>query len=150
MEVPFIGGCGGFLKQTIIAVVLVGTASVLAHLYAVAQSYYPVVRVQTPEGLVVTAVHEPTSERGACAAANERFLAPFKSMCTDCRVIAARCERETADIGAQLLGAAAAAQHRVVAPGLQMAIDGPDAAVKLTCEEIARATRGQAHCLPPG
>jgi hypothetical protein len=138
------------VKKTVIALVLVGVASVLAHLHVVAQSYYPVVRVTSPEGLVFTAVHEPTAERGECAAANERFLAPFKSMCTDCRVVVARCERELQGVEAALTEGKSIPHHRIFAPGVQMAIVGPQEAASLSCDQIARSAIAQGiRCVPP-
>jgi hypothetical protein len=139
------------VKQTIIAIVLVGATSALAHLHVVAQTYYPVVRVVTPEGLVLTAVHEPTSERAECAAANGEFLAPFKTMCKDCRVVTARCERALAGFEAELGAGTTIGQHRISAPGvLNLAIDGPLEIAQLTCNEIARARfGGDIRCVPP-
>ncbi len=137
------------MKQAITALLLVAVASVLGHLHVTAQSYYPVVRVATPDGLVFTAVHDATSERGACAAANERFLAPFKSMCIDCRVVAARCERELQGAEAAL-GEGRSPHHRIFAPGLQVAIAGPEQAASLSCGHIARSGDAQGvRCVPP-
>ena len=138
------------VKQALIAIVLVGTASALAHLHVMAQSYYPVVRVASPDGLVFVAVHEPTSERAACAVTNSEFLAPFKSLCADCKVVAARCERELGSFEAALNLGRAVPHHLVSAPGLQLAITGPDEIARMTCDHIARAAAGRdVRCLPP-
>lgn len=115
-----------------------------------AQSYYPVVRVASPDGLVFTAVHEATSERGECAAANERFLAPFKSMCSDCRVVPARCERELQGAEAALSAGKSIPHHRIFAPGLQVSIAGPEEAASFSCRQIAGGGSAQGvRCLPP-
>jgi len=138
------------MKQAITAVLLVGAASVLAHLHVVAQRYYPVVRIESPEGLVFTAVHEATSERSLCAATNDRFLTPFKSMCSDCRVIAARCERELQGMEAALNDGTSIPYHRIFAPGLQVAIAGPAEEAGRSCDLIARGGFGQGvRCVPP-
>jgi hypothetical protein len=138
------------VKQAITAVLLIAVASVLGHLHVTAQSYYPVVRVSSPDGLVFTAVHEATSERGACAAANERFLAPLKAMCSECRVVAARCERELQGVEAALSDGKSIPHHRIFAPGVQVAIVGPEQAAGLSCGEIARSGGAQGvRCVPP-
>ena len=137
------------MKQVVTALLLIAAASVLAHLHVTAQTYYPVVRVSSPEGLVFTAVHEPTSERGACAAANERFLAPLKSMCSECRVVAARCERELEGAEAAL-SVGKSPHHRIFAPGVQVAIVGPDEAASLSCSQIERTGGAPGvRCVPP-
>ena len=149
------GGCsltrgGSALKQAIVAIVLLGTASVLAHLYVVAQTYYPVVRVASPEGLVFTAVHDATSERSSCATANSDFLAPFKSMCPECKVVAARCERELDGFESSLMSGKALPHPLVSAPGFHMAITGPDEVAQSACDHIARsASAGEVRCLAP-
>src|SRR5687767_12784026 len=147
------GGFRDLMKQAVIALVLIGAASVFAHLPVVAQTYYPVVRVTSPEGLAFTAVHEPTSDREACGVANETFLAPFKAMCDGCRVETARCERELEGLAAALSDGKSIPHHRVLAPGLHVAIEGPDAAAGLGCDYIARGLIAQGipsvACLPP-
>jgi hypothetical protein len=144
-------GFRGLVKQALIAVLLVGVASALAHLHVVAQSYYPVVQVKSPEGLVFTAVQDATSERGDCAAANHRFLAPFKSMCSDCRVMVARCERELQGVEAALSNGKSIPHHQISAPGLHLAIAGPEAAASSSCNHIARSSTDQRtlRCVPP-
>lgn len=138
------------MKQALIAAVLIGVASVLAHLHVVAQTYYPVVRVQSPEGLVFTAVHEPTSERAACAVANGEFLAPFKNMCPDCKVVAARCERELDSFEDAITRQAGIPYPLVFAPGVKLAIAGPGDVARATCDEIERtAPRRDVRCVPP-
>src|SRR5437588_12089531 len=81
-------------KKVFMAVVVVGLASVVAHLYVQRQVYYPVVRLNLPDGLSIAAVLPETKERKACGAANDRFVAPFKQTCKDCKIAMARCERQ--------------------------------------------------------
>jgi hypothetical protein len=141
------------MKHTITAVLLVGAASVLAHLHAVALTYYPVVHVQSPEGLTFVAVHEPTGERAACGEANDRFLAPFKAMCKECRVVAARCARELQGDELALRDGRPMAHHRVLAPGLSVAIAGPHEVASLGCRDIVSKLAAEGipsvACLPP-
>jgi hypothetical protein len=125
------------MKQAIIALVLIGIGSWLAHLHVVSQLYYPVVRLSSPEGLTYTAVQDSTNERQACGAANERFLGPVKELCKQCKVAFARCERQLEGLELALLDGVPLPHHRVFAPGIRVAIVGLPESAKTTCEFIA-------------
>ena len=125
------------MKQAIIAAVLIAAGAVLAHLHVVAQTYHPVVRLAAPDGLVYTALQDPTSERQACGEANERFIVPLRQHCKDCKVMVARCERELDGLERALYDGAPLPVHRVLSPGLRMAIAGPQPAAKSTCAFLA-------------
>ena len=66
------------MKQALIALLLIAVGSWLAHLHVASQTYYPVVRLTSPDGLVYTTVQDEVQERRACGAANDRFLKPIK------------------------------------------------------------------------
>ena len=125
------------MKQAIIALVLIGIGSWLAHLHVVSQLYYPVVQLSSPEGLTYTAVQDSTQARQACGAANERFLGPVKDRCKQCQVVLARCERRLEGLELALYDGVPLPHHRVFAPGIRMAIVGPLESAKTTCEYIA-------------
>lgn len=125
------------VKQVLIAIVLVAAAAVIAHYHVAAQTYYPVVQINSPEGLSYLAVMDPAAERQACGAANDRFLKPFKQMCEQCRIVYARCERELEGLEARLYNGAAVPHPEVDAPGLRMAIVGPADVAQKTCDYIA-------------
>ena len=131
------------MKKGIIAALLIAAGAVLAHMHVVAQTYYPVVHVTTPEGLKYTAVFDPTAERRACGAKNDRFVAPFKAMCKECEVVLARCERELDGLERAINEDKNIPYHRVHAPGLRVAISGPADMAKLGCDTIARGLAAQ-------
>ena len=141
------------MKQAIIALVLIAIGSWLAHLHVASQSYYPVVRLTSSDGLVYTTVQDDLHERRACGAANERFLKPIKEACKQCQVVFARCERKLEGLEAALANGTAVPHYQVFAPGLRIAIAGPAAAAKANCEYIAgdMVKRGQrsAACVFP-
>ena len=142
------------MKNIVIAAVLLGAAAVLANMYVVAQRYYPMVKVEAPEGLTYIAVQDATSERQACGSANDRFLTPIKASCKECRVVQARCERVVeGDQEKKLLEGTPSPNYLVVAPGLRMAIEGPDAPARRDCDFIAKdlVSRGVASvaCVYP-
>ena len=142
------------ILQVAVALVLVAIASALAHMHVQSQTYHPVVRLSSPDGLTYTAVQDPVAERRACGAANDRFLGPIKAACKACQVVYARCERKLEGLELALYGGSPLAQHRVVGPGLRMAIDGPADTAKAACEYLAddmvkRGVRAAA-CVVPG
>jgi hypothetical protein len=131
------------VKKAVIAALLIAAGAVLAHMHVVAQTYYPVVHVTTPEGLKYTAVFDRTDERRACGAKNDRFVAPFKAMCKECAVVLARCERELDGLELELAEGKSVPYHRIYAPGLRVAISGPADMAKLGCDTIARGLTAQ-------
>jgi hypothetical protein len=119
-----------------IALVLAGVSAWLAHLHVVAQIYHPVVRLASPDGLVFTAVQDAQSERRTCGKANDLFIDPVMQACENCQVVLARCERELH--GTELDIQEGRWLHPVVqSPGVRMAIEGPAAIARATCEQIA-------------
>jgi hypothetical protein len=124
-------------KRVIIGVVVVGIASAVAHLYVQSQVYYPVVRLHLPDGLSITAVLPETKERKACGMANDRFVAPFKQTCKDCKIAMARCERQLEGLELAMREGTPVAHPMVVARELRMAVMGPPEAAKAGCQIVA-------------
>lgn len=123
-------------RNIAIALVLGSVTAWLAHLHVLAQSYHPVVRLESPDGLVFTAVQDAKSERRTCGKANDLFIDPLLNACEKCKVLIARCERELH--GAELAIAEGKGKDPFVqSPGVRMAIEGPAAAARATCEQIA-------------
>ena len=122
------------MKQAILVIVLIGAGAWLAHLHVAAQTYHPVVQVLAPEGLTYTAVQDATSERSACGTANDRFLGPLKAQCKQCQVVYARCARSLEGLELSILEGSPIPHHLVYAPGLRIAIAGPAAMAKASCD----------------
>ena len=128
---------GRTIKQGLVALALVAVGSWLAYLHVASQTYHPVVRLASPDGLVYTTVQDEVHERRACGAANDRFLKPIKELCKECQVVFARCERKLEGLEAALADGAPVPHYQVFAPGLRIAIVGPAPAAKASCEFIA-------------
>lgn len=127
-----------------IGVVLAAAAGFVAHMHVVAQTYYPSVRVQAPEGLTYVVVQDERAERRECGAANERFLARIKQGCKECRILTARCTRELEEpLERDLYKATPVKYSTVVAPGMRMAIVGPQPLADKSCELIAQEAQKQ-------
>src|SRR3954447_23090946 len=125
-----------------IGVALAVIATFVAHLHVVAQTYYPTLRVQAPEGLTYVVVQDERSERLECGIANDRFLARIKLGCKDCKILAARCTRtleETLERDVYQTMKYAT----VVAPGVRMAVVGPQPLADTSCMLIAEAAKKQ-------
>jgi hypothetical protein len=120
-----------------VATVLLLAAGVLAHLHVAAQVYYPVVRMTSPDGLVMTALQDETDDRRRCGEANERFIAPMRAHCKDCKVAYARCARELDRMGATLFNGSPAPHFVMLSPGLRVAMEGPQHLARETCEFVA-------------
>ena len=124
-------------RNAVIAAALVAVSAWLGHLHVVAQTYHPVVRLSSPDGLVYTAVQDPKTERQACGAANARFLGPVKQSCKGCEVVIARCERQLEGFELDVYQGKQIPHHLVQGPGVRMAIEGPATAAKASCQQIA-------------
>ena len=125
-------------RNVVIGAVLIGVSAWLAHLHVVSQTYHPVVRLASPDGLTYTAVQDARHERQACGAANDRFLDPVKKGCKDCKVVIARCERELESFELAVHERRRIPHHVVSGPGVRMAIAGPEATARASCEQIVR------------
>jgi hypothetical protein len=68
---------------------------------------------------------------------NDRFIKPIRDHCKQCRVVYARCDRQLTGVEAALLEGQPLPHHIVFSPGLRMAIIGPDAPAKQSCDFIA-------------
>jgi hypothetical protein len=140
-------------RHAVVAAILIGVSVLLAHLHVVSQSYQPVVQLASPDGLVYTAVQDSTHERQECGAANDRFLAPVKEQCKQCRVVLARCEREVDGQEPSLYESRKIAHHVVTGPGVRLTISGPVETAKASCEQIAdqmvRSGLRSAACVSP-
>ena len=127
-----------------IGVVLAAAAGFVAHMHVVAQTYYPSVRVHSPEGLTYVVVQDEKAERRECGAANDRFLARIKLGCKDCRILAARCTRELEEpLERDLYTAMPVKYSTVVAPGMRMAIVGAEPLAHQSCLAIAAEAQKQ-------
>jgi hypothetical protein len=142
------------MRQSLVVLTLAIAGSVLAYFYVTGQSYYPVVKLASPDGLTYNVVQSADSGRNACGDANARFLGPVRKQCPQCAVVYARCERELEGIELALSTGAPVPHYRVIGADVQIAVQGPADRVRAACEEIASdIVRGgvpTAACVFPG
>lgn len=143
----------GQYKAAIIGIVLIAVATVAAQLYVESQVYYPVVRLDLQDGLSITAVLPETKERKACGLANDKFVAPFKQSCKECKIAMARCERELEGLALAMREGKDVPHPMVVANEVRIAVMGPPEAAKAGCQVVAAnmVARGEksAVCISP-
>jgi len=142
------------IRNALIAIGLIVIASLVAHFYVQSQVYYAVVNFTTPEGLSITALLAETTDRGACGAANERFLTPIRQQCKGCKVTMARCARQLEGLELALSQDDPIPHYLVAALNVRMAIIGPPEIAKPGCETLAVELSGRgvrsAACISPG
>jgi hypothetical protein len=124
-------------KKTVFVAAVIAIGGVLAHMHVAAQIYHPVVQISSPDGLTFTALQDETTERRRCGELNDRFIQPVRSHCKQCRVVYARCDRQLTGVEAALATGRPLPYHLVLSPGLRLAISGPEAPAKQTCDFIA-------------
>lgn len=110
------------MTRAAIAGILIATASVLAHLHGISQTYHPVVKVAAPDGFTYIAVLGTTAERPGCSAANRRFLEPMKAGCAECEIVFARCLRHLEGLELAVLEERPVPFPVLSAPGMRLAI----------------------------
>ena len=142
------------MKRALVIVLFILAGALIGHMHAAMQGYHPVVKLTTPDGLVFTGLLGQASGRLACGEANKRFLEPLKKQCPECKVMAARCERELQGLELALEREEPLPHHVLVVPGqIRMAIAGPEEAAKLNCgviaEDVSKKARRRAFCMPP-
>lgn len=145
-----------FLRQHAvgsIGLLVVVSVSVIADLYVQSQVYYPVVHMTFPEGLSVNAVLTETGERRACGVTNDQFLEPFRHLCKECRIVAARCERELEGVDLALLRGEPLPYPTMTARDARIAFIGPAEVARTSCAVAAAAMVQKgfkyAACIPP-
>ena len=127
------------------------TAMVLAACGEPAQ-FYPVVRTAIPGGYTLSAVQQPAS-KGACVLANERYAAPIKKDCADCKIEYTGCDSALSGAEKALAAGQPVAQYSVTSGTLHVLIGGAEAVAKAVCEqmaaEVAKKGANKAVCEPP-
>jgi len=142
------------MRKALVIIVLLAAGAVLARYHVENQHYFPVAKLASADGYTFHMVQNRTDARGDCGKANERFLAPLKAACQQCKVVYARCERELHGLELALLMGDAVPVHVVIAPGVRLAMEGPPATLRRDCEAMAaaivKAGVSYAACVFPG
>lgn len=123
--------------SVVLITALLAIGSVFAYYRVRTLSYYPTLRIETPDGYTFTVVQDARRERSACGEANARFLAPLETICKNCKLVYARCLRKLEGVELTLVTENPPPLYVVTAPRLRMAVSGPLANLKTVCDDIA-------------
>lgn len=127
------------MKHALVVLALAIAGSVLAYFHVASQTYHPVVKLSSSDGFTYVVVQDAGPKRNACGDANDRFLEPVKKLCTQCRVVYARCDRQLEGIELALSAGEPIPHYKVDGGGVHLAVEGPPDKVRAVCEEIASA-----------
>jgi len=116
---------------------LLAIGSVFAYYRVRALSYYPTLRIETPDGYAFTVVQDRRRDRSECGDANDRFLAPLADICKNCKLVYARCLSKLEGVELTLVTEDPPPLYIVHAPRLRMAVSGPPAHLNTVCADIA-------------
>ena len=116
---------------------LLAIGGVLAYYRVRALSYYPTIRIETPDGYTFTVVQDVRRGRNECGDANARFLAPLATICKNCKLVYARCLRKLEGVELTLMIENPPPLYVVRAAGVRMAVSGPLAHLRTVCDDIA-------------
>ena len=120
----------------VVAAALVGGgAAALLWIYLESQPYYGVVRVRAPGEITYTALFHGKADRELCEGAASRFEEHLAQACPQCRVELSRCARSAAEPGD--------AAYWVSGRTVRIAIAGPEASARASCEVTARELAGR-------
>ena len=142
------------IYKVLAILVLLAAGAVLARYHVDNQRYFPVTKLASADGYTFVLVQDRVDTRGACGAANDRYLDRVKATCLQCDVVYARCERELQGLELALLMGDPVPMHVVVAPGVRLAIEGSVRTLRSDCEQIAativKSGVKSAACVYPG
>jgi hypothetical protein len=138
------------VKYFVLALVLFAAGAGLLVFTGDEQSYVPLVRFHTSEGVYVTAVQSPAKSRSSCQAANDRFVGQLGSQCRDCTV-ETHCLVELAGMELALAKGDDVPVHTVLSKGARLALVGPPRTLQRSCEQLALqvGSTGNASCITP-
>src|SRR5258708_7024394 len=138
------------MKYLVLALILFGVGTGLIVFKVDDQTYIPLIRFRTPEGLFVTAVQAPAKSRPACKASIDRFVQQLGSQCRDC-ALETQCVVELSGMDLALSKGDDVPVHTVLSKGARLALVGPPRTLQRSCEQLALqvGSTGNASCVTP-
>lgn len=114
--------------------------------------FYPVVRAAMPGGYSLTAVQQSTN-KDTCIKTNDRFSAPLKATCPECKIEFSGCEPTLSGAVKDMMAGEPLAQYSIAAGSMRILLGGPDSVTKPVCEkmaaDLAGKSPGKASCIVP-
>ena len=100
------------------------------------QSYVPVVRTRTTEGMFLTLLHEQVKDRRVCQQTVDRFAALLRS-CATCTIESMECATGLAGVDKAVADDRPVPLYTVAAERVRISLVGPPNIVRSQCEAIA-------------
>ena len=115
-------------------------------------AFYPVVRAAMPGGYSLTAV-QPSTNKGTCVKTNDRFSAPLKANCPECKIEFSGCEATLSGSEKAMMTGEPLAQYSIAAGSIRILLVGADSVTRPVCEkmaaDLAGKSPGKASCVAP-
>ena len=141
------------MRQVVTAIVLFCVSFAGIYGYWRMSTYYPVTRVQTPDGYTVTSVHREVVSQKTCEVVNDTYVSTIRSACSKCEIEYSRCDREVGPAERAVLAGEPSSDYTVVSDAMHLILTGPEGVVRAACDEIARGIVGRgvksAVCVVP-
>jgi hypothetical protein len=100
------------------------------------QSYFPVVRTRTAEGMFLTLLHEPVTDRRVCQQTVDRFAELLRS-CATCTIESKECATGLAGIDRAVAEDRPVPLYTVASENVRISLVGPPNIVRSQCESLA-------------
>jgi hypothetical protein len=125
------------VKYLVLAILLFACGAGLTQLRVEdEQTYVPVVRTRTAEGLFLTLLHVRVTNQKACQQTVARFAALLRP-CASCTIESSECATELAGIDKAISEGRPVPLYMVAAEGVRISLVGPPSIIKSECESIA-------------
>jgi hypothetical protein len=125
------------MKYAVLAVLLFIGGVTLAFVERQDQTFTPIVRVRSADGLYITLVQPRTSRRSACSATVDVFVKALDGTCATCAVESTDCATRLEGIDRALAAGERLPIYTVSAEGMRIGVVGPPHVVLSACEGMA-------------
>jgi hypothetical protein len=125
------------VKYVLLATLLFLAGITLAYVERQEQSFTPIVRLRSYDGLYMTLVQAQTSKRRACNRTIDEFVEALERTCPTCSVDSSECARKLDGIDGALARGDRLPIYTVAADGMRIGVVGPSQVVRAACEGMA-------------
>jgi hypothetical protein len=125
------------MKYAILAALLFVGGITLAYVEKKDETFIPIVRVRSIEGLYITLVQPRMARRSYCQATVDGFIKALDGACASCAVESTDCATRLEGIDKALANGDRLPIYTVLAEGMRVSVVGPPHAVRAACEGMA-------------
>jgi hypothetical protein len=125
------------MRYLVLAALMFVAGLALTRLEREPQTFTPVVRVRTENGLFITLLQRAVQKRSVCAAAVETLVVGFDKACAQCSIESTECAAKLEGVEAALARKEPVPFHVVASDEIRIGILGPPKSVEAQCERMA-------------